>query len=65
MVLVMMLLAGTHTGGGDDVNCKWNGGKNVVMEMETPWHNKDMFVAELRHDNSWKYSYLKNRRAQK
>ena len=54
MVLVMVLLAGNHNGGGDDVNCKWNGSKNVVMEMETPWHNKDMFVAELRHDNSWK-----------
>ena len=44
-------VAGTHNGGGGDVNCKWNEGKNLVMEMETPWHNKRMFVAELRHDN--------------
>ena len=47
-------VAVTHKGGGDDVNCKWNHGKNVVMELETPWHDKCMFVAELRHDSSWK-----------
>ena len=40
-------VAGTHNGGGDDVNCKWNDANNAVMGVETPWHNKCMIVAEL------------------
>ena len=43
-------VAGIHNGGGDDVNCKWNDAKSVVMELETPWHNKCMFVAKLQYD---------------
>ena len=45
-------VAGTHNGGGDDVNCKWNDGKNVVVEMKGRWHDKRIFLAEFRHDNS-------------